>query len=106
MTWKDFERMESIKHLVTILEIRFQWRSLSRWKDSWEKEENVELAFLTTFEINNVEVKCQILLKKKTILEEREMFTVNRNNVQAAEKNNPRLWMSSMLSSLNINSSI
>lgn len=43
---------------------------------------------------------------KKTMLEEREMFTVNRNSVQAAEKNNPRLWMSSMLSSLNINSSI
>lgn len=105
MTWKDFERMESIEHLVTILEIHFQWRSLSRWKDSWEKKENVELAFLTTFEINNLEVKCQILLKKK-MLEEREMFTVNRNNVQAAEKNNPRLWMSSMLSSLNINSSI
>ena len=44
--------------------------------------------------------------KKKTMLEDREMITVNRNNVQAAEKNNPRLWMSSMLSSLNINSSI
>lgn len=29
--------------------------------------------------------------KKKTMLEEREMITVNRNNVQAAEKNNPRL---------------
>ena len=53
-----------MEHLETILEIHFQW-SLSRWNDSWEKKENVELAFLTIFEINNLEVKCQILFKKK-----------------------------------------
>ena len=40
--------------------------------------------------------------KKKTMVEERETFTINRHDVQAAEKNNPRLWMRSVLPSLNI----
>ena len=47
-------------------------------------------------------VRSSLKKKNKTMLEERETFTINRHDVQAAEKNNPRLWMRSVLPSLNI----
>lgn len=68
------------------------------------RRRNVELAFLTIFEINNLEVKCQILfIKKQTVNNVGGKETFNKQGQHASSReNNPRLWMRSKLSLLDI----